>query len=131
MLIKYKADLDIIDEIGNTPLIYATRFNKMAIVRELVEAGADMRIRGEGNKTAADWARRFDSRFSSSRSAIADYLINEAPRLRFHPSARIKRGQLNRVKGRSLRAVERDLKDVSRFDDHMLYRLGLFCTGKR
>ena len=33
--------------------------------------------------------------------------------------------------GQSLRAVERDLKEIANFDDHMLHRLKHFCTGAR
>ena len=63
--------------------------------------------------------------------AIAEYLTNEAPQIRFHSSARDESDQLHRVKGQSLRAVERDLKEIANFDDHMLHRLKHFCTGAR
>lgn len=49
-------------------LIWAACWNKMDIVRALVEAGCDITIRGEDNKTAAEWAKYQDN------SAIVKYL---------------------------------------------------------
>ena len=106
---------------GYTPLISAAENNHMDTVRALVEAGCDITIRGNGNKTAAEWAKQM------GHHAIAEYL-NE---IRFHSSARNERGQLHHIKGRGKRSVNRDLKEIAGFDDHMLHKLAQFCTGRR
>lgn len=122
LLIEHKANLNIADKCGWTPLILASRTNRMAIVHTLVEAGADTRVRGNNNKTAAEHAKQ------SNCHHIAEYLDDGASKIRFHSSTQSASGQLNRVKGRSLRAIERDLKESCIFDDHMLLRLRHFCT---
>ncbi len=91
LLHENKCNLNATDEFGDTPLKRAAYFNKMDTVRALVEAGCDITIRGDKNKTAAEWARQ------RGYHAIAEYLTNE---IRFRSSARNERGQLHRVKGR-------------------------------
>ena len=122
LLLENKCDVNVTDIDGDTPLIRAARNNKMDTVRALVEAGCDITIRGDKNKTAAEWARQ------RGYHAIAEYLTNE---IRFRSSARNERGQLHRVKGRCKRALNRDLKEIAGFDDHMLHKLAQFCTGRR
>ena len=126
LLLENKRNLNITDKHGNTPLILATQCNNMDAIRALVEAGCDVTIRGEHNMTAAEHANR-----GKGTGPIAEYLTNEAPRIRFHSSARDESGQLHRVKGRCKRAANRDLKEIAGFDDHMLHKLAQFCTGRR
>ena len=68
LLLENKCNLNVTDKWGNTPLIYAARNNKMDTVRALVEAGCDITIRGDKNKTAAEWAKQ------RGHHAIAEYL---------------------------------------------------------
>jgi len=82
LLHENKCNLNVTDEDGDTPLIYAARNNKMDTVRALVEAGCDITIRGEENKTAAEWAKK------KGNDAIAEYLTNEAPRVQVHSTHR-------------------------------------------
>lgn len=124
LLIKHKANVDITTKCGDTPLILAAYANRMSTVRALVEAGADTTIRDGMSETAAHWAKvyRYD--------AVAEYLATEAPRIRFHQLAQDESGQLSRAKGRSSRAIWRDLKENSGFVNHTLQRLEHFCIGK-
>ena len=94
----------------------------MGSIRALVEAGADTTILGENNKSAIEWAK------SHGYDVISQYLSVEAPRIRFDESACNESGQLYRVKGRSLRAIARDLKENGVLVNHMLHRLKQFCT---
>ena len=82
LLLENKCNTNVTDKYGNTPLILAARFNKMDTVRALVEAGCDITIRGDKNKTAAEWARL------KGYPAIAEYLTNEAPRVQVHSTHR-------------------------------------------
>ena len=123
LLIEHRANVNIVDVLGNTPLIVATYNNKMGSIRALVEAGADTTILGENNKSAIEWAK------AHGYDIISKYLSNEAPRIRFNESACNESGQLYRVKGRSLRAIARDLKENGVFVNHMLHRLKQFCIA--
>lgn len=125
LLIDHKADIDIIDDWGESPLYYAARRNRVSTVRALVEAGANINIRGHKNKTAAERAKE------KGYHALSDYLTTEALHIRFHVTVCKESGELHRAKGRSLRAIERDLKETTKFDDHMLHRLSHFCSKKR
>ena len=82
LLLENKCNLNITDKYGDTPLILAAYINKMDIVRALVEAGCDMTIRGEENKTAAEWAKQM------GHHAIAEYLTNNTPRVQVHSTHR-------------------------------------------
>ena len=73
LLIEHKASLNIKNSIGDTPLITAALFDGMASVRALVEAGADMKVRGRHNKTAVEHAK------AKGKSIIVKYLTSEAP----------------------------------------------------
>ena len=75
LLVEHKANTNITDMWGNTPLIYAALSNRVAIVHELVLAGAVITIRGKASKTAAELAHQY------GHHAIAGYLSNEAPRV--------------------------------------------------
>ena len=119
LLLEHRANLNIATKTGNTPLICAAYRNHEVIVRTLVEAGADATIRGNKNKTAAEWAKL------RGHYAIENFLTN----IRFHSSARNKSGQLYHVRGRGWCAVERDLKENGIFGDHVLRRLRHFCVG--
>ena len=122
LLLENKCNLNATDKYGNTALIYAAKCNNMDTVRALVEAGCDITIRCNKNKTAAEWAKK------KGHHAIAEYLTNE---IRFHSSARNERGQLHHIKGRGKRSFNRDLKEIAGFDDHMLHKLTQLCTGRR
>ena len=122
ILIENKADLNIADKNGYTPLIWAARTNKMITVRTLVQAGAEITIRSKEDKTAAEQAKK------AGNYSIAEYLDHTT---RFHRSVRNKGGQLHHHKGRSLRAVERDLKESGVFVNHLLHRLKQFCMEER
>ena len=82
LLLENKCNLNVTGKERDTPLIWAAYNNKMDTVRALVEAGCDITIRGEKNKTAAEWAKR------RGHSAIAEYLTNEAPRVQVHSTHR-------------------------------------------
>ena len=97
----------------------------MASVRALVEAGANATIRGEKDNTAIEWAKEMKN------DAIVEYLTKDAPKVRFGPYIWNTSGQPHRVKGRSLRAIERDLKEKGGFVKHILHRLKHLCIGKR
>lgn len=118
LFIESKANINIASNAGNTPLILAARYNRMDIVRALIDAGADITIRDRQNLTAVKRAK------AKGNYAIVEYLDHT---IRFHSSAQDRNGRLCRIKGRSLRAIERDLKDIANFDDHMLHRLRRFC----
>lgn len=121
LLIEKKCNINITDKLGRTPLMWAVGYKNMAVVRTLVEAGADITIRCEDDETAAEKARE------EGHHAIAEYLDHA---IRFLPSAHDASGQLHPIKGRSQRAIERNLKEIANFDDHMLHRLKHFCVGK-
>ena len=125
LLIESKAAVDKAQKDGDTPLIIAAYFNQMTTVRLLVESGADTTIRGDENKTAAEWAEQ------RGHHPVTEYLVNDAPRIRFQPSARNERGELYNVQGRAPRAATRDLVDIAGFDRDMMGLLDQFCTGKR
>ena len=82
LLFENTCNLNLTDEDGNTPLIWAARNNKMDTVRALVEVGCDITIRGYKNMTAAEQARQ------KGNHAIAEYLTNEAPRVQVHSTHR-------------------------------------------
>ena len=82
LLLENKCNLNVTTKLGDTPLIYAAKYNHMDTVRALVEAGCDITIRGEKNKTAAEWAKQ------KGHPAIAEYLTIEAPRVQVHSTHR-------------------------------------------
>ena len=83
LLLENKCNMNVTNEYGDTPLIYAAYFNNMDTVRALVEAGCDITIRGDKNKTAAESANR-----GKGTGPIAEYLTNEAPRVQVHSTHR-------------------------------------------
>ena len=125
LLIEKKAKINITNKHGDTALCRAAYHNQMNTVRALVEAGADTTIRNGMGMVAATRAK------NRGHQAVAEYLTNDAPHIRFHSSARDENGQLHCTKGRSLRAIERDFKGKTVFVKHMLHRLKHMCTGKR
>ena len=76
LLLENKCNLNVTDNGGDTPLIYAAWHNKMDTVRALVEAGCDITIRGSEKRTAAERAN-----IDRGTGPIAEYLTNEAPRV--------------------------------------------------
>ncbi len=114
LLVANKADLNIQDRFTNTPLIWAAQKNHVATVHALVEASADTTICGFNKWTAAEWANTW------GHHTVAKYLDT----VRFHSSAVDDSGQLYRAKGRSMRAIDRDLKEIANFDDSVKLRPG-------
>jgi ankyrin repeat protein len=53
-----RANVDSRNDWGSTPLILAAANNKLQCVEVLVELGADFTLRGQGDKTALDRARK-------------------------------------------------------------------------
>ena len=96
LLLANKCDPNATNEWGNTPLMYAARYDKADTVRALVEAGCDIAIRSKANKTAAEQAKE------SGNPGLADYIANH----RFRPT------QQFRVQGSALRAMRRDLLET-------------------
>ena len=121
LLVEHKANLNITNKKGNTPLVFAAVNNQMAIVRRLVDARSDITIGGQENKTASEFAKQ------CGNLDIVEYLNHT---VRFHASSQGKNRELCCVKGRSLRAIERDLKDTGIFVSHILHRLNHFCIDK-
>ena len=121
LLLENECNLNVTDKFGNTPLILAAYKNKMGTVRALVEAGCDITIRGEESKTAAEMAKEY------GYQAIAEYINNH----RFLPSARDESGQLRRVEGRAMRAMERDVLETGMLPAGPLSIIKEFATGKR
>ena len=74
LLLENKCNINITTNIEDTPLILAAYHDKMDTVRALVEAGCDISIRGEKNKTAAEQANK-----NKGRGPIANYLTIRAP----------------------------------------------------
>jgi hypothetical protein len=52
------ADVDAVDEYGQTPLMYATAKNRLDIVRLLIDAGADVNVRSLAGWTTLHYAAR-------------------------------------------------------------------------
>ena len=61
LLIQKNADVNAVSNETYTPLIQAAALDNLVLVRALVEAKADMRIRSK-NKTAAEWAEEKGNR---------------------------------------------------------------------
>ena len=85
LLIRHKANLNITDTSGNTPLAYAARECHLRAVRNLVWSLCDLKIRNNEGKTAAEMAKEGPWWASGSgrdefHDALAEYLTNEAPR---------------------------------------------------
>ena len=81
-MIDAGAAVDKASNFGRTALMMAAENANTDTVRALVEAGCDITIRGDKNKTAAEWAKE------QGYPAIAEYLTNEAPRVQVHSTHR-------------------------------------------
>ena len=64
-IIKFRQDLNAVDDAGRTALMYAVAANMSDVVRELLEKGADKSVAAKDGMTALDIATRKNS----------DYLI--------------------------------------------------------
>ena len=120
LLLENKCNINVTAKNGYTPLIYAAYTNKMDNVRALVEAGCDITIHGDENKTAAEWAKE------EGNDAIAEYLANH----RFLP-ARDASGQQRHVEGGATRALERDLLETGLLPVGPLSIIKEFAIGLR
>ena len=117
LLIELNANVDTVDEKGNTSLILAARQNRMDSVRALVQAFAGTTIRGEKNMTAGEWAKA-----SWGCRAIAEYLAT------VNPSAQDK----TKVKKRSSRGVGQAAgQRVRSTSDPAAQAAGAFRAGRR
>lgn len=59
--IKYGANIDCVDEVGQTPTIKASRHNNCKVLHNLIEKGADMNIQDENGWSALFWAAQSGS----------------------------------------------------------------------
>ena len=57
LLIQRGAEVNLQDSDGNTALMHAAYWNRPAVVRRLLRAGADTAARSASGKTALHWAR--------------------------------------------------------------------------
>ena len=73
LLLEHKADINVRNLDGDTPLILAAWNDEMTIVQILVQALCDITIRGEKERTAAEWAKL------KGHHDIAEYLNKRAP----------------------------------------------------
>lgn len=121
LLIANKCNINITCVLGSTPLIVAAHSNEMTTVRALVEAGADTTIRNKQKMTAAQTAAERDC------CDVTEYLNHT---IRFCSSACDGKGKLHCLKGRSLRAIERDLIENGLFVNHVQQRLLQFSVGQ-
>lgn len=87
LLIKHKANLNLRDGNGDTPLCVAAYVGFMGIVHALVEAGADITIYGDKHKTAAEQATEW------KHELVANYLTTEAPRVQAGDADAIERAK--------------------------------------
>ncbi len=111
LLLENKCNLNVTDNDGNTPFMYAAWNNKLDTVRALVEAGCDITIRGENNMTAAEWADQH------GYNDIAEYLATEGPRVQrfiLHPSSDGDRKRRPKHAGAATRAILRDIYSTGR-----------------
>ena len=109
LLIKSKANLNSASKWEKvTPLIQAARYNHLAVVRALVEAGAELTKSDTSGRTPACVA------LQRGHHTVFDYLVNVAPVIRFHPSTHDESGQLYNVQGRATRAIDRDIVQPGR-----------------
>uniref|UniRef100_A0A7S2XF89 Uncharacterized protein n=1 Tax=Lotharella oceanica TaxID=641309 RepID=A0A7S2XF89_9EUKA len=53
---EIKLDVDTTDTFGSTPLIHASMNNEVEVVKYLLDARANPRVRGDEGKTAREWA---------------------------------------------------------------------------
>ena len=60
ILISKGANVDLSDENGITPLILATQFNNLVMVKKLLNAKANKEIKCKKNKTAFEYAIEFN-----------------------------------------------------------------------
>ena len=119
LLLKNKRSMNVTTYGGDTPLIYAARNNKMAIARELVEAGCDITIRNNENKTAVQVAKE------EGHHAIEMYLRS----IRFLPSADDESDEPRRAQGMAVRALQRDLLRTGLLPAGPLTTIKEFATG--
>lgn len=57
-LLKYKADPNIVDANGTSPLIYATQFKHFEIIKLLLVFGANREYKDQSGNTALDYAEK-------------------------------------------------------------------------
>ena len=74
LLLENKCNLNVTDNGGDTPLIYAAQSNNMTIARELAWSLCDLKIPNKEGKTAAEVAKE------RGHKHLAEYLANQAPR---------------------------------------------------
>lgn len=74
LLIKFKADIDVLDKDNKNALMIAVINGNQPFVQTLVEHGADLNIKNEYGKTAFEMAVAMDRRVLTRLLAITDYL---------------------------------------------------------
>ena len=73
MFIEHKANIDHTSRHGDSALVMSAYTGNESVVRVLVEFRANIYLRGDRGRTAAQWAR------VRGHGTIADYLENDAP----------------------------------------------------
>ena len=63
LLLEESAYIDAASPNGSTPLMLAAQYSSEAVVRLLLEEGADITLRNQRNMTAADFARLVDRQY--------------------------------------------------------------------
>lgn len=63
LLLEESAYIDAASPNGSTPLMMAAQYSSEAVVRLLLEEGADITLRNQRNMTAADFARLVDRQY--------------------------------------------------------------------
>ena len=119
LLLENECNINISDNDGDTPLIYAAYGNKMDTARALVEAGCDITIRGAEKKTAAEVAKQ------EGHHAIEEYLRS----IRFLPSSDDESDKPHGARGGATRAIRRDLLQTGLLPAGPLTIIKEFATG--
>ena len=63
LLLEHHAYIDAASPNGSTPLMLAAQYSSEAVVRLLLQEGADITLRNQRNMTAADFARLVDRQY--------------------------------------------------------------------
>lgn len=75
-LLKHKADVNFVNEHGNTPLHYSTFWNYDAISQDLVEWGAIVAIQNKYEETPLDKAGQHLAKRLHGKCFMHRYLTN-------------------------------------------------------
>ena len=62
LLLAAGANVDKQNDYGSTPLIYAASNGKIEVVKELLKAGANKKLKDKRGRTAYDYARKEETK---------------------------------------------------------------------